>query len=80
MSFGGDAEHGDLAAVAHVGEHVAEGVGVAGHFEADVEAFVHAELLLDFFERRGAGVDGAGDVRLFRRGCGGIALGSEMTT
>ena len=49
---GGDAEHGDLAAVAHVGDHVAEGVGVAGHLEADIEAFAHAELLLHFGERR----------------------------
>src|SRR5580704_3280014 len=47
--FGGDAEHGDLCAVAHVCEHLAEGAGVAGHFEADVEAFVHLELLLDLF-------------------------------
>ena len=53
--LGGDAEHGDLAAVAHVGEHVAEGGGVAGHFEADVEAFVHAELFLRLAERGFAG-------------------------
>ena len=39
-----DAEHGDLAAVGHVGEHVAEGRGVAGHLQADVEAFLHAQL------------------------------------
>ena len=45
ISFG-DAEHRDLAAVAHVGEHVAEGRRIAGHFQADVEAFLHAELLL----------------------------------
>jgi hypothetical protein len=41
-----DAEHGDLAAVAHVVDHVAEGGGVAAHLQADVEAFLHAELLL----------------------------------
>ena len=45
ISLRGDAEHGDLAAVAHVGQHVAEGAGVAGHLQADVEAFLHAELL-----------------------------------
>src|SRR6266851_3982838 len=63
--FGGDAEHGDLRSVTHVGEHVAKGVGVAGHFKADVEALVHVELLLNLFEWRGAGVDGEGDAYLF---------------
>jgi hypothetical protein len=38
--FGGDAQHGDFAAVAHVGEHVAEAGGVAGHLQAHVEAFL----------------------------------------
>ena len=69
--FGGDAEHGDFAAVAHVGEHIAEGVGVAGHFEAYVEALLHAELLLEVFERGGAGIDGAGDAYFF---CEGAAV------
>ena len=46
ISLGRNAEHGDFAAVAHVGEHVAEGRRVAGHFQADVEALLHAELLL----------------------------------
>ena len=63
--FGGDAEHGDLCSVAHVGEHLAEGVGVAGHLETDVETLVHVKLLLDFFERRGAGIDGARDADFF---------------
>ena len=46
ISLVGDAEHGDLAAVAHVGEHVAKAGRVARHFQADVEAFLHAELFL----------------------------------
>ena len=41
-----DAEHGDLRAVAHVGEHVAEAGGIARHLQADVEALRHAEFLL----------------------------------
>ena len=62
LGWRGDAEHGDLASVAHVGDHLAEGVGVAGHFEADVEAFAHAELFLRLLEGELAGVDGEGDV------------------
>ena len=41
-----DAEQGDLAAVAHVGEHIAEGGRVAGHLQPDVEALLHAQFLL----------------------------------
>src|SRR5262245_206719 len=37
-----NAEDGGLAAVGHVGEHVAESGGVAGHFQADVKALLHA--------------------------------------
>ena len=59
--FGWDAEHGDLCAVAHVGEHLAEGAGIAGHLQADVEALMHVEFLLDLFERCGTRVDGEGD-------------------
>jgi hypothetical protein len=65
--FRWDAEHGDLCTVAHVGEHLAECVGVAGHFETDVEALVHVELLLDFFEGRGAGIDRLGDADFVRQ-------------
>ena len=57
--------------MAHIGEHVAEGVGISGHFEAYVEAFLHAELLLEVFEGGGAGIDGAGDPYLF---CEGAAV------
>jgi hypothetical protein len=59
--FGRDAEHSDLCAVTHVAEHLAEGVGIARHLEADVEALLHVELLLDVFEWCRAGVDGTGD-------------------
>ncbi len=51
--------------MAHIGEHVAKGVGVAGHLEADVESFLHVELLLDVLERRGAWVDGQSDSDFF---------------
>ena len=61
ISPGGNAEHRDAAAVAHVGKHVAEGRGVAGHFEADIETFRHVQFLLNLFEAGGARVDGAGD-------------------
>ena len=39
-----DAEQGDLAAVVHGADHVAQRLGVARHFEADVEALVHVDL------------------------------------
>lgn len=67
--LGGDAEHSDLRAVAHVGEHLAKGGGVAGHLEADVEAFLHVQLLLDLGEGGGAGIDGKG----YADFCGEIA-------
>ncbi|SPF34488.1 hypothetical protein SBA4_150005 [Candidatus Sulfopaludibacter sp. SbA4] len=44
--FGGNPQHGDAGAVAHVGNHVAEGGGAAGHFEPDVETFRHAQFFL----------------------------------
>ena len=56
--FGGDAQHRDPGAVAHVGDHVAEGGGVAGHLQAHVEALGHSELLLHFRETGFAHVDG----------------------
>ena len=34
-----------LRAVAHIGDHVAKRRWVAGHLQADIEAFRHAELL-----------------------------------
>src|SRR4051794_21895526 len=37
-----NAEHGNLAAVRHVVDHVAEGRAVPGHFQPHVEAFCHA--------------------------------------
>jgi hypothetical protein len=53
--------------VAHVGEHLAESSGIAGHLEADVEALVHVELLLDVFEGCGAGIDCLGDADFIRK-------------
>jgi hypothetical protein len=35
--------------VGHVCQHRAEAVGVAGHFHADVEAFVHVKFFLGVF-------------------------------
>jgi len=55
----GDTQHGNFTAVCHVGQHAAEGIGVTGHFEADIEAFGHTEFLLDVFEAFGADIDGA---------------------
>src|ERR1035441_3759511 len=57
---------GDLCAVAHVREHVAEGGLVAGHLQAHVEAFSHAEFLLYLGKRMLADVDGFGDAHLAR--------------
>ena len=37
------AEQPDAAAVGHGGDHAAQGVLVAGHLEADIEALLHAE-------------------------------------
>ena len=58
--FSRDAEHGDFGAVAHVGDHVAEGGGIARHFEADIETFLHAELFLRIGKSGGGRVDGEG--------------------
>ncbi len=68
FAVGRDAEHGDFASVADVGEHFAEGCGRAGHFEADIEAFAHAELFLDFGDGSLSGVDGDGGAHFFGEG------------
>jgi hypothetical protein len=65
--LGGDAEHRDPGAVAHVGEHVAEAGGVAGHLEAHVEPLRHAELLLHVGEFGGADIHGAGHAHRLRQ-------------
>lgn len=57
--FGRDAEHGDLATVGHIGQHVAEGAGVAGHFQSDIETFLHSQLFLNVGEFLRAYIDGA---------------------
>ena len=38
--------------MAHVGEHLAKGRAVAGHFQPHVEAFLHAELFLRLVDGR----------------------------
>src|SRR5437773_11300942 len=43
--FGRNTEHRDLSAVTHVIDHVAKSRWAAGHFQGDVKAFFHAELL-----------------------------------
>ena len=58
----GDAEKGDVSAVKHVGKHVLEGGGDAGHFHADVKTFLHAELSLNVLDRSFTDVDRLGDV------------------
>ena len=47
----GDPQHGDLPAVAHAGQHLAEGPAVAGHLETHVEALLHPEVFLDLRQR-----------------------------
>src|SRR5262249_46498668 len=53
-----DAEKGDLAAVAHVGEHIAECSRAAGHLQAHVEAFLHPQFLLHFGDGLLADIEG----------------------
>ena len=57
---GRDAEHGDAAAMVHHAQHVAERRGVARHLEADVEAFLHAELAHRVVDAVGLHVERAG--------------------
>ena len=52
------AEERDAPAVSHVGDHVAEGLGVPGHLEADVETLAHAELALRVLDPPLADVEG----------------------
>ena len=60
---GRQAEQRDAATVGHVGDHVAERLGMAGHLEPDVEALAHAQLFLYLRQRRRTGVDREGDPR-----------------
>ena len=48
---GRDAEHGNAAAVMHGAQHFAQRRRIARHLEADVEAFLHAEILHRLVER-----------------------------
>src|SRR6202050_5199397 len=53
----GNPEHGDFRAMAHIPEHFAERDGVAGHLQAYVESFVHAQLFLDIGNPCFGGID-----------------------
>src|SRR5580700_7471216 len=44
-------EHGHLAPMTEVTQHVLKSHRVSRHFEANVEALFHAQLLLNFFQR-----------------------------
>ena len=43
----------------HVGNQAVEGGGIPGHFQSDIEAFPHAEFLLNGFEFRFSRIDGS---------------------
>src|SRR4051794_4372034 len=45
-----NAEKGYATAMVHIGDHLGECRGNARHFEPDVEALLHAELLLNVFK------------------------------
>ncbi len=64
---GRDAEQRHLAAVIHHLEHGGEGRGHAGHFQADIEAFDHAELGHHIGELLLGDVDGAAGAHLARQ-------------
>ena len=51
--------------MAHVRQHFAEGAGVAGHFQADVEPFMHAELVLHIGNTSFCGIHRQRDTELF---------------
>src|SRR5208283_1706449 len=53
------AEHGNLAAMVHVFEHVGEGLRHPGHFHTDIEAFGHAQFGHDIAQAFGFDVDRA---------------------
>src|SRR5260370_24053935 len=63
---GWNPQHGNLRAVAHAGEHFAEGCRGTRHFETHVESLLHAKLLLHLFERRLSWVHRHRDSHLFR--------------
>src|ERR1700733_12436495 len=46
-----DAEHGNLAAVTHVGDHVAQGLRTARHLQGNIESLHHPQLLLHLRNR-----------------------------
>jgi len=56
---GWDAEHGHFATMSHIGQHAAEGVCIAGHFQSDIEAFDHSQFPLHIFQAFGTHIHGA---------------------
>lgn len=62
--FGKDSEEGDFPAVAHTIDHLPEGFGAAGHFQANVEALLHAKIIDDGLKGLFGWVDGNGGPQL----------------
>src|ERR1700753_274264 len=62
-----DAKHGYLCAVAHVGDHVTERRWIARHLQANVEALLHAQLLLRIGDGDFLGIDGERRAHLARQ-------------
>ena len=58
---------GNLAAVAHAGDHVAQRLRVAGHLKAHIESFRHPKLFLHFGERSLGRIDGQSRAHLARK-------------
>ena len=61
----GISQEGNLSAVGHVGDEVVEGVLIAGHFEANIEALGHAEFSLDIGNLFVADIDDASGAKSF---------------
>src|SRR6266566_4834839 len=61
------AQHGNFSAMAQVAQHVAESAGIAGHLQAHVKSFGHAELFLRVSEVALERVDGQGHAHLARQ-------------
>ena len=78
---GHDAEQGDFAAVKHVRQDVDESFRAAGHFERDVEAFFHSELLHPVGQFFGAHVECECDAHFTREiEAVGIDVGNDDVT
>ena len=64
---GWDAEDRDLAPVVHRAQHVTEGLRIARHFHADIEALDHAELIHRVVYRVPGYIDGTCRTHLARQ-------------